>query len=160
MKRKLAGAAITMLLAGLAAGCGSSDGDDATTDPAPASLAKPEFIAQADAICGVAKAKIEAGAKKLREVGAKSGALAVPLVTQFLEQTSLPAYETMLGELRGLTPPVADEKTVDGYVAALANAIDTVKADPVTYSKATAPADPFANANARAKSYGMKVCGT
>ena len=28
MKRKLAGAAITMLLAGLAAGCGCGDGDD------------------------------------------------------------------------------------------------------------------------------------
>lgn len=160
MKRKLAGAAITMLLAGLAAGCGSSDGDDATTDPAPTALTRAEFIAQADEICTATEQRIERAAVKLRAAARKAGdQLAVPLVTQFLKKTSLPAYEEMLGKLRALTPPVADEKTVDGYIAALASAIDTVKADPVKYSKNTAPGDPFAGANARAKTYGMKVCG-
>ena len=67
----------------------------------------------------------------------------------------------MLGKLRGADAARRrTTRTVDGYIAALANAIDTVKADPVKYSKNTAPDDPFAEANARAKTYGMKVCGS
>lgn len=159
MKRKLAGAAITMLLAGLAAGCGSDDGEDANTTPAAPALSKADFIASADAICTAKDEQIEPAAARLRDAGRRAGGrLAVPLVEQFLEKTSLPAYETMLGKLRALTPPKGDEKTIDGYVAALANAIDTVRADTETYAKNGAP-DPFDGANDRARDYGMKVCG-
>ena len=80
-------------------------------------------------------------------------------VTKFLTKTSLPAYEAMLADLRALTPPKDDEKTIDGLIAALAGAIDTAKADPVKYSKNGAP-DPFDDANERAIDYGMKVCGS
>ena len=161
MKRKLAGAAITMLLAGLAAGCGSDGDDTDTTANTPAPLTKAEFVASADSICADTNKKIERAAVKLRAAARKAGdQLAVPLVTQFLEKTSLPAYEEMLGKLRALPPPKADESRIDGYIAALANAIDTVKADPAKYSKNTAPGDPFASSNARAQSYGMKVCGS
>jgi hypothetical protein len=159
MKRKLAGAAITMLLAGLAAGCGS-DGDDADTSTTPTPLTKAEFIARADRICAATDQQIEREAGKLRETARKAGdQLAVSLVKQFLEKTSLPAYESMLGKLRALTPPKADERTIDGYVAALASAIDTVKADVERYSRSDSP-DPFGDANRRAKAYGMKVCGS
>jgi len=157
MKRKLAGAVITVAAAVLAAGCGG-DGGDTETDAAEP-LTKAEFITRADQICGATQQQIQAAATRLRNIGSKSGTLAVPIVAQFLEKTSVPAYEAMLGKLRALQPPPADEKAVDGYVAAVAGAIDSVKADPVKYSKNSSP-DPFDTANSRAKAYGMKVCGS
>ena len=157
MKRKLAGALITMLAAGLVAGCGD-DGNSSTTGQGEP-LAKAEFVKQADAICLATQQKIEKAATRLREAGRKSGTLAVPLVVQFIKNTSLPAYNAMLDKLGALTPPKGDEKAIDGYVAALAGAIDTTKANPVKYSKNNAP-DPFDQANAKAKAYGLKVCGS
>ena len=157
MKRKLAGAAITMVVAALAAGCGGGD-DDGTTTTAAEPLPKAEFITRADQICGATRQQIQAAATRLRNIGSKSGTLAVPLVAQFIEQTELPAYDAMLDKIRALQAPEQDAKTIDGYVAAVANAIDTVKADPAKYSTNKA-SDPFADANARARAYGLKVCG-
>jgi hypothetical protein len=161
MKRKLAGAAVTMLVAALAAaGCGS-DGDNAaktaTTSGAP--LTKAEFIAAADKLCTANTQRIEKAATKLRTAAKKTGTLAVPDVATFLLKSSLPAYDDLLDKLRNLTPPTADQKAIDGLVASLAGAIDTAKADPNKYARNGAP-DPFDDANARAKKYGMKVCGS
>ena len=163
MKRKLAGGAATLLLvAGLAvAGCGGGDDDNASTTPAPqgAELTKAQYITAADKVCKSTTDKIATAATTLRESAKKTGTVPVPQVTKFLKETSLPAYEAMLAELRTLTPPKADEKTIDGLIAALAGAIDTAKADPVKYSK-NGSADPFDDANTRAMNYGMKVCGS
>jgi hypothetical protein len=169
MKRKLAAAAVTMLTACLAAGCGGGDkgatttgGGATTAGGAPtggAPLTKAQFIAAADGICRATNATIEAAAAKLRNAAAKTGTIAVPKVTSFLTKTSLPAYDGQLDKLRTLVAPKGDEKAIDGYVAALAGAIDTAKADPVRYSKNGSP-DPFDDANARAQHYGMKVCGS
>jgi hypothetical protein len=162
MKRRFSGAAVTMLVAGLvASGCGGSDKKDAATT-APASgpaLTKPQFITAADNICKQTTDKITAAATKLRQSAKKTGTIPVPQVTKFLTETSLPAYDGMLDQLRALTPPTADEKTIDGLIAALAGAIDTAKADPAKYSKNGSP-DPFDAANSRAIDYGMKVCGS
>jgi hypothetical protein len=168
MKRKLA-AVLTMLAAGVAAGCGGDDdkGTATTTGGATTTGAsvggapptKAEFIATADGICQATNARIAAAATKLRESATKSGTIPVPQVTKFLTQTSLPAYDEQLDKLNALVAPKGDEQVVDGYVAALAGAIDTAKADPVKYSKNDAP-DPFDDANARAQQYGMKVCGS
>jgi hypothetical protein len=163
MKRKLAGAAITMLVvAGLVAGCGGdSGGNGATTTAAGgAPLTKAEFIARADAICLATVARIRAGAATLRAEEAKSRRLPpADQIARFLEKTSLPAYDDMLDKLRDLTPPKRDEKAIDAFVGSLAGAIDTAKADPAKYAK-TSARDPFDDANARAKRYGMKACGS
>ena len=164
MKRRLSGAVVTLLVAGLTvAGCGGGDDDKqaATTGtPAPgATLTKPQYIAAADKVCVATTAKIEAAAAKLRAAAAKTGTIPVPQVTKFLKQTSLPAYEGMLTQLRALTPPKQDEQTIDKFIASLASAIDTAKGNPVKYSKNGAP-DPFDDANKRAIDYGMKVCGS
>src|SRR5436190_9985655 len=162
MKRKRVGAAVTTLVAALAvAGCGGSDGGDKTvaTTTSTGPLTKAEFIAAADKACKTATDKIEVAAAKLRAAAKKTGTLPVSQVSKFLTQTSLPAYDAMLDELRALAPPKRDEKTIDGLIAAIAGAIDTTKADPVKYSK-NAAADPFTDANKRALDYGMKVCGS
>jgi hypothetical protein len=167
MKRKLAGVAITMLLAGLAAGCGGDDGDDAgatvTTSGAGVTgdgpLTKAEFIERADAICSVAETRIEAAAAKLRTASQSSGTLKESAVVKFLRDSTLPAYDRMLIGLRGLTPPAGDEDEIDPFVASLSGALDAVKADTKKYAKRTT-ADPFDDANKRAQDYGMKVCGS
>jgi hypothetical protein len=156
-------AAVTMLVAALAAGgCGGGGGDDKTVATTPAStgpLTKAQFIAAADKVCKATSDKIAAAAANLRTAADKTGTIPVSKVSKFLTQTSLPAYDAMLDQLRALTPPAGDEKTIDGLIASLAGAIDTAKADPVKYSKNSAP-DPFDDANARAMKYGMKVCGS
>ena len=156
-------AAVTMLVAALAAGgCGGGGGGDKTVATTPAStgpLTKAQYIAAADKVCKATRDKISVAAESLRTAAEKTGTIPVSKVSKFLTQTSLPAYDAMLDQLRALTPPKADEKTIDGLIASLAGAIDTAKADPVKYSKNSAP-DPFDDANARAIKYGMKVCGS
>ncbi len=160
MTRKLAGAAVTLLVGALAvAGCGGGDDDKTTTTGGGAELTKAQYVAAADKVCQATTDKITAAATKLRASAGKTGTIAVPQVTKFLTETSLPAYEAMLEDLRKLSPPKQDQKTIDGYIAALAGAIDTAKADTTKYSKNGAP-DPFDNANARAIDYGMKACGS
>ncbi len=157
MKRKLAGAAVSLLVAALAAGCGSG-GDSKTSTTSATPLTKAAFITTADKLCTANKRRIELAATSLRDAGKKTGTLQVPDVARFLIKSSLPAYDDLLNKLRDLNPPTADQKTIDELIASLAGAIDTAKADPNRYSHNNAP-DPFADANARAKKYGMKVCG-
>lgn len=157
MKRKLAGAVLTMLVVALAAGCGSDGGGSAktaTTSSGPP-LTKVAFVAAAGKICARTTASIAREATRFRNaIAKKTGTLQVPDVVSFYKRTSLPAYDAMLDKLRALSPPKADQKAIDGYIAALAGAIDTVKADPAKFSNKNSP-DAFADANARAKSYGL-----
>jgi hypothetical protein len=156
-------AAVMIIALVAVAGCGGDgDGDKgASTTPVNggAPLTKAQFIASADKLCKATTDKITAAATKLRASAQKTGTLPVREVATFLTKTSLPAYDALLDDLRALTPPKDDEKTIDGLVAALAGAIDTAKSDPVKYSK-NGSADPFDDANKRAIAYGMKVCGS
>jgi len=183
MKRKLAGVALAMLVAVIAAGCGGGDddgrgaaptatattgngsattsggdNDDGGTDAAP-SASKARYIARADAICRATESKIGAAATKLREDGAQSGTLSKDRVAEFFRDVSVPAYERMVGRLRDLAPPPGDEQAVDGFVGALAKAISTVKANPKKYASREV-ADPFATPNKRARDLGLKACGS
>jgi hypothetical protein len=168
MKRNVAAAVLTMLVAALAAGCGSSGGAKSTATVAPATAAGPpavrltkaQFIFKANDICLGTSNQIAKAASKIRAQTKKTGKLPpTPQVAKFLQDTSLPAYDAMVDKLRDLTPPKRDEKTIDAYIASLAGAIDAAKANPVKYSSTSAP-DPFADANARAVKYGMKACGS
>ena len=172
MKRKLAGAAITMLVAGLAAGCGGDDKDTTTgaatttaaatpttaAEPTPP-LTKAAFISRADAVCGAATKRVDAAGAKLQGTAKKPRRLTQAQITTFLKQTTVPSYERMLIDLRNLTPPLRDQRAIDTFVGSLSSAIDAIKANPDTYAKLTT-ANPFADANKRAKDYGMKVCGS
>lgn len=158
-----AGAVAWMLVAVLAvAGCGSG-GDDRgknvaqTTATGP--LTKKQFIAAADRLCRATSKKIATAATNLRESARTTKTIPVQDVSRFLTQTSLPAYDDLLDDLRELRPPAGDEQEIDRLIASIAGAIDTAKADPVKYSKNGSP-DPFDDANSRAMTYGMKDCGS
>jgi hypothetical protein len=156
MSRKLAAAAATVLAACVAAGCG---GDDKGSSDDDKPVTKATFITSADAICTKTDAEITAAAAKLREKSEKDGTLPKQDVVNFFKGTSLPAYNDLVRQLGALTPPKGDEAKIDGLLATLASAIDTVKADPEKFAS-TAAEDPFADFNTRAKAYGMKVCGS
>jgi hypothetical protein len=155
MKRKLAGAMTTLLVAGLAAGCGGGDQGDAGR---PA-LTKAAFITRADAICKATTDSIDAAGAKLRSAGAKTGTIPIAQVVTFLKNSSLPAYDRMVVDLRKLAPPKDDRQAIGGFVASLAGAVEAAKANPDKYARRTT-ADPFDDANKRARAYGMKVCGS
>lgn len=166
MKRKLAGAMTALLLAGLAVGCGGDDGKDrpsggtdGTGTGAAAGLTKAQFIERGDAICAAADKRIDAAATKLRQSSTKTGTLPIEQVVKFLTHSTMPAYERMLIGLRNLSPPKGDEQRIDAFMASVAGAIDAVKANPNKYAKRTT-ADPFDDANGRAKAYGFRVCGS
>jgi hypothetical protein len=163
MKRMRITAAIVLLSCGLAAaGCGGDDGDKtaAKTTTTSAPLSGTQYIARADRICEANTAKLDAAGAKLRDDAAKAGTLPPrEQIVTFLRQTSVPTYERMLAQLRALVPPPDDAGPIDGYLAALAIAIDKVKADPAHYAKASAK-DPFDEANTRAKRLGLDVCGS
>ena len=167
MKRKLAAAVLMMLAAGLAAGCGGDDKSVATTGGATtttgaaapaggAPLTKPEYIAAAEAICRAKDAKLAAASAKLADAGKKTGTVPAREVRNFMLEVSLPAQDELLVKLRDLVPPKADEKVIDGYIAALAGGIDKVKAAVQVANYDIA--NPFTDANARAEQYGMKDC--
>jgi hypothetical protein len=160
MKRRLAGAAMAMLVAGLAvAGCGAGDKGATTTALGGPRLTKAQYIAAADKVCNTAKRKIEPAAARIRASANKTGRLTAAKMRAFLTQTSIPAYDAMVGDLNKLAPPTADEQTVDGIVAAFAGAVDTMKANLAKYSN-NLTLNPFDDAQARATDYGMKVCGS
>ena len=155
MKRKLAAAAV--LLAGVVAGCGGDDKGSSDDDDKP--VTKAAFITSADAICTKTNAEITEAAATLRKKSEKDGTLPKRDVVNFFKGTSLPAYDDLVRQLGALKPPPGDQARIDGLLATLASAIDTVKADPEKFAS-TAPKDPFADFNTRARAYGMKVCGS
>lgn len=163
MKRKLAAAATVVLVACAAAGCGDDKVDSgsaaAVTTASGAPPTKAAFVTAADAICTQTNTRIRAAAAKLRAAGQKSGTLPKLEVVKFLKEGSLPAYDDMVRQLSGLKAPAGDESALDAYVAAVAAAIDRVKANPAKFVSRTV-ADPFGDANKRARDYGMTVCGS
>jgi len=159
MTRKLLCAAAALACAGAAAGCGGGDDDDPAKTTTTPPLTKARFIDRADKICQASTAQLKAAGVKLTAAAKQTGRLPQEQVVTFLQDTSVPIYERMLERLRALRPPPDDAADLDGYLASLAKGIDAVKADPTTYAKTTAP-DPFEDSNARARRYGLEVCGS
>jgi hypothetical protein len=138
-------AAVAVLAAGaIATGCGSSDDDTST-----ASLTKAEWIAKADAICQQGNQEINQAAKQ--QFGNQKPTAAE--VQQFATGTALPNTQSQVDQIKALGAPSGDEDQVNKI-------LDTVQAD---IDKAKAAGDiensTFADGNALAKQYGLKVCG-
>jgi ABC-type lipoprotein release transport system permease subunit len=133
-----------LALAVIGAGCGSSDDDSGTS-----SLTKTEWIAKADAICQQGNQEIEQAAQQ--QFGNQKPTAAD--VQQFATGTALPNTQTQINKIRALGAPSGDEDQVNKI-------LDTVQAD---IDKAKSAGDieesTFADGNALAKQYGLKVCG-
>jgi hypothetical protein len=125
------------------AGCGGSDNKGPS---------KADYIAKADAICKTGNDQINAGAKQLGSSPSEAD------VTAFLTGKLLPNIEGQLTKLKALEPPKADKDTINAMLNSLESSIAKAKADPATLN-ASGSTSPFADANAKAKAYGLKVCG-
>jgi ABC-type lipoprotein release transport system permease subunit len=137
-------AAALLALGVLAAGCGGSDDDSSTSD-----LTKAEWIAKADAICQQGNQEIEQAAKE--QFGNQKPSAAD--VQQFARGVALLGTQDQVDQIRALGAPSGDEDQVNKI-------LDTVQAD---IDKAKEAGDieesTFADGNALARQYGLKVCG-
>jgi hypothetical protein len=130
----------------IAAGCGGGDDDSDTT---ATSLTKAEWIAKADTICQQGSQEIEQAAKQ--QFGNQRPTAAE--VQQFSLGTAIPSTQTQVDKIRALGAPSGDEDEVNKI-------LDTVQAD-IDEAKSSGKVEDsaFADGNALAKQYGLKVCG-
>ena len=138
---------IVLAVALIAAGCGGG-GDDSTST---SSLAKPAWIAKADAICQQGNQEIEQAANE--QFGKQDQGPTDEQIQQFTSETVVPSVQRQIDQIRDLGAPSGDEDQVNKI-------LDTVQTDiDKTKSATTLPDDPFADGNALATQYGLKVCG-
>ena len=147
MKRYPLGLLALSLAAGLvAAGCGGSDDNNTTT---AASLTKPEWIAKADSIC-------KQGSQEINQAASQQFGNQKPTeaeVQQFTKDNLVPKIQSEVDSIRALGAPSGDEDQVNKL-------LDTVQADiDKAKSAATIENSSFADGNALANQYGLKVCG-
>jgi hypothetical protein len=132
----------------IAAGCGGGGGDDSTST---SNLAKPAWIAKADAICQQGNQEIEQAANE--QFGKQAQKPTDEQIQQFTTETAVPSVQSQIDQIRDLGAPSGDEDQVNEI-------LDTVQADiDKAKSATTLPDDPFADGNALATQYGLKVCG-
>jgi hypothetical protein len=139
-------ALITFL--GLLSACGS----DNSTSNTNSTISKAEFISKADAIC--------TGYNKT--LADKAGALASDAseeqVTAFVTDELVPDFGKMIGEIRGLGFPDADQALLGGLMDETEVVLEKLTQDPG--SILTSSESPFASINSRLLDYGLTVCGS
>ena len=144
IKRYACAAAVALLATG--AGCGGDDEEP---------LSKAEYINQADAICKKLSAE---GEKQTEEMFKDLGPSEEPSeeqLTSFVEDVLGPNIRRQVDELRELSPPEADEDTVDAIYDELEEGLAKIEEDPkVLFSKD----DPLEPANDAAADYGLEDC--
>jgi ABC-type lipoprotein release transport system permease subunit len=146
MKLNLFAVVAVLAVGAIATGCGSSDdkGDSSTS-----SLTKAEWIAKADAICQQGNQQINQAAHQA--FGNQKPTAAE--VQQFTTGTVLSSVQSQVDGIKTLGAPSGDEDQVN-------HILDTVQAD-IDKAKSAGAAEnsTFADGNALAKQYGLKVCG-
>lgn len=136
----------------LAAGCGDDEEAADTTVGTP--LSKPDFIAQADAICAEGSETIDAAAAEEFGAGQPTDEEAVA----FAEDVVIPTLEDEANQIDELGPPNGDVDDVEALVEGLRGAIDEVEDNPEGIVDGSAEAA-FADVNELAADYGLKECG-
>lgn len=154
----------SVLVCGLAASaCGSDD---------PEPLAKPEFIAQANAIC---EATNEELAAVFEEIWAVADDVDLDDPDNELLMFSrwdaamdevVPIVDGQLDDIRALAPPAGDEELIETLlvdqgtaVAEFAGLMEAAANGDESAMAALEADDPFAEINQRARAYGLTACG-
>jgi hypothetical protein len=136
--------ALAVAAALVAAGCGGGGSDSSTS-----SLTKTEWIAKADSICQQSNQAINQAAHQ--QFGNQRPT--APEVQQFVTQTVLPETQGQVDKLKALEAPSGDEDQVNKILGEVQADLDKSKSTGVVDNST------FADANALAKQYGLKVCG-
>lgn len=139
----------------VAAGCGSSSKSKSTGGGAP--LTKAEFLKRGNAICAQGNKDVNAEGRKM--FGNKPKKRPTPAeIHKFATAVLIPSVTSQVDKIAALSPPKGDESKVKAIVDAARQGIAKGKKDPS--SLAQSGPGPFAKANALARAYGLKVCGS
>jgi hypothetical protein len=134
-------------LAALLGGCGGSD------DTTEVTVTKATFISEADKICSQSDKAQEA---KLNVLGEKVKQTGKPLGDEeLILQAGLPPLKKAVEELAELQTP-EDNGQAEAIVADMEAAIKKTEQDPKSLVDAQ---NPFTPVTAKARAYGLKVCG-
>jgi hypothetical protein len=128
----------------LAAGCGSSDDDSATST---AAISKAEFEAKANTICKQGNAEVEQAGKQLGNVNAAQ-------LEDFAANTIVPNIQKQLDGVKGLGAPAGEEDQVNQLISTVQGDIDELKADPSKINDDSL----FKEANKQSVALGLNEC--
>jgi len=143
--------ASTVLLV-VAFGCGSND-DGSETPSAP--LTKAQFIKQADQICKERlKEKDEAVKATLKKASPEEIANPSQEKLKELGESTIPPFTQLTSEISELPAPAQDQAEVEKITSGLEAGLKRAEADPGKLAEV----DPYADAAAAAKEYGLRYC--
>lgn len=165
------GKRLAVVAAGLAvaavglASCGDDEAD---------ALSKEDLIEQADAICQETNDELDPlwdeWWTSFEEVDVDDPANQDLVFTSFdtLMDELVPVWEEQVDQLRDLAPPEADEQLIEDLLDDLDAAVDEMdeiidaaaEGDPAARAKLDNDEDPMTDVDARAREYGMLVCGS
>jgi len=149
VNRKIgAAAALAVLAAMFASGCGSSSSSSKTA------LTKTEFVAKANAICKKGNAAL-AEATKTQFSGSQP---TTSEVAAFGTKTIIPNIEGQITAIEALSAPSGDEAQVNAITDAVHHGLATVKDDPTLFAQRGNTS--FAKADGLAKAYGLDQCAS
>lgn len=161
----------TTIIAALAAGAGlliAACGDDAEA------LSKPDFVAQANAICQETNGQLDPIFETIYadtgEVDWDDPANELLLFVRWDEalQQVVPIVDQQLDDIRALAPPAGDEEFIDTLLddqeAAIAEFAGLIEAaadgdQAALEALDSSEEDPFDDIDRRAREYGLTVCG-
>ncbi|HEV2858411.1 MAG TPA: hypothetical protein VGW80_08420 [Solirubrobacterales bacterium] len=156
MTKPLAGLlAAVVAIAMIAAGCGSSDDSTDSTG----SLTKAEFVKQGNAICAKGEKEIGEGFEEFAKENnlPKNKQPSQAQLTEAVEEVVLPTVSDEVESIRDLGLPKEGGKEADEVLKAAEEAIEKGEEDPAAL--ASEKNDPFADANKKARDFGLTKCG-
>jgi peptide subunit release factor 1 (eRF1) len=136
----------------IAAGCG--DDDDGDGDGGGEPLTKQEFVAQANQICAEGDKKIDQQGKEIFGQGKPSTAQQ----EQFATEVLAPEVQSQVDQIRELTPPEADEETINKILDKAEEGIAQIKADPSVIASDQGVPPALNEAGKEIGEYGAKEC--
>lgn len=140
------------------AGCGGDDGAGDETEGiavSTGSLAKAQFLKQANAICQAGTEEVQAGfiAGLRRGQGQTSQD---EQAKEIVDEVLVPAYEKQIDEIAALGAPQGDEEEITLILNEIDRALREAESQPLD---AIRGANPFASAAKEASAYGLSACG-
>ncbi len=139
--------AATLLVALGAVGCGSSS--STTTTATVAALSKPQFLAEANAICTQGNQRIGPPGQALGNHPSKAQ------ITAYVTGTFAPSIQSQIDGIRALAAPAMDKAAVKTMLDVAQANLNRVKSDPLLLA---GNSPPFAEFAKLAHPYGLTAC--
>ncbi len=131
---------VALLVAALAAGCSADYAGDS----------KDDFLAAGNDVCKTTGATVMPALKELQGEGLPNRAE----VRGFVGDVAVPALQKRVDRLRQLEVPADDRGEIDEIISDTQRAINAIRDNPAQL----VDADPFLDANANARAYGLTSC--